>query len=914
MIFQFNKLLDKDSERPLGKIFDLKNEAGLFFLCDSSQIQDAFRFRVLRRSLALAHFIVNEKGVVQKEKVEFLIKELQKEGELVYPGGYNDWEMRSHFLKCLHQLKEDSFLRLVHKFALPLCHSKAETLVRESIGLESQAPLKDEHVRIAVLSALFCPLRQNVGSCFATAPAILVHEEQSGRFLEDLLELLATGKLKRTFGGKEFVVPMSPSSGSGDLKKNIFVFSSKERILFSPGLLFALSKVGLIDPQASIEKKLEALSFLAAPQLEDKEKMNVEDLIVGIVLNQFNFTENDLQEFEQSKRKLFKSGQIMATGKKRESIEKADQVIKSALSYFKSFADHLLLKTWEFTIASFVDVKWEFSSWNLYTSLGLHSEEREGIGEIVRRFIEAKIEEKNEKIKTFQAEYEIAYDQLRGTERLLKNAGSESEAARLRAEYQSRYYHMQVCLELRDKNFADANEYASFFSFVIEKYSEKFQDYFQEIYDAELQGVVLNSLYDDSPAGFRLIYKHGRSDAAVWSFIHNKEEYIQSLVNFFLAAEHAIEAECEWKEGKEAISSMTTTIIQHVGTEAFLKGAFMRMARAHHMRLQDMTLEKAEKKPWAYTSGGTMNTLLKTYFRRENFLSEESKWVESPMDLLIFIIDVLKMAPQVPFGQRMLITSPTHAFSLLTHHKLFQEAYEFRGFTYTWVRDHILLPQQQFYEKLLLNSSEQKFLIEKFLENIPIRYHKTISLIENEMTIKEFRNHILEALGGNSIYFATELDSFLYQMLPLSYDPKMNQDLEELLEDWKIEDISPPHLSKFIGAKDLRDQAVETLLQSKGTLWDSEDAYLKIVKKARHLGLAPPEPIVFADSNWSERECYFSFLVNPGTSELELWLVDRTGNLGRPMHIWKNSMNGEKNLTWTIYFNAQEYFFPVNVR
>jgi len=40
-----------------------------------------------------------------------------------------------------------------------------------------------------------------------------------------------------------------------------------------------------------------------------------------------------------------------------------------------------------------------------------------------------------------------------------------------------------------------------------------------------------------------------------------------------------------------------------------------------------------EKKPWAYTSGGTLPTLLKTYFRREGTFSEETRWVESPQDL-----------------------------------------------------------------------------------------------------------------------------------------------------------------------------------------------------------------------------------------------------------------------------------------
>ncbi len=52
------------------------------------------------------------------------------------------------------------------------------------------------------------------------------------------------------------------------------------------------------------------------------------------------------------------------------------------------------------------------------------------------------------------------------------------------------------------------------------------------------------------------------------------------------------------------------------------------MAKAHEMPLMKNPLahlDKMEKKPWAYTSGGTMTTLLKSYFRREGEITEEPK-------------------------------------------------------------------------------------------------------------------------------------------------------------------------------------------------------------------------------------------------------------------------------------------------
>ena len=114
-----------------------------------------------------------------------------------------------------------AFAKTIQRFRRPLCHAGAELLIKETLGLPFSTILTDHHIQKAVVAACFAVLRQNVGSCFATAPAILIHEENKEQFLSDLYELLMTGKLKRTFGGVEHTVPLSPSSGVGDLKKRI---------------------------------------------------------------------------------------------------------------------------------------------------------------------------------------------------------------------------------------------------------------------------------------------------------------------------------------------------------------------------------------------------------------------------------------------------------------------------------------------------------------------------------------------------------------------------------------------------------------------------------------------------------------------------------------------------------------------
>lgn len=86
------------------------------------------------------------------------------------------------------------------------------------MNLPTNASISDAHARRAALSAWFCYLRQNVGSCFATAPAIMIHNEQPQQFLIDLADIVSTGRLKRTFGGIEYTAPLNGSWGNGDLK------------------------------------------------------------------------------------------------------------------------------------------------------------------------------------------------------------------------------------------------------------------------------------------------------------------------------------------------------------------------------------------------------------------------------------------------------------------------------------------------------------------------------------------------------------------------------------------------------------------------------------------------------------------------------------------------------------------------
>lgn len=682
------------------------------------------------RALALADFVVDEKGKISKERLKKILHFLQQaDASYAQP------------LYATRQLLADSaLLTKLQRFAPPLCNEFADKMVMLAANSDT---LTERVLRCALLSALFHPLRQTLGSCFATAPAILIQAEQLHYLVDDLLQLLTKGALSRTFGGYEYQVPCCPS--------------------------------------------------------------------IEVPKNQ-----------------------------------------------------HPLLKMWEYTLASFSEVKMEFSRWNFYSSLGLNPSEEGGIGQLIYAHLEEKLKYANQKIEEHQNECILMEQQLIATERLLAQASSESSIRRLRAEHQSRAYQLQISVELRDKQHYEAAQYANFLNFLLKEYDALFPEYFQEIYDPELREIERGP-YDDSPAGFRLMYKHGRSHSASWSFIHNLDEYTQALVDFFIVAESLLTLRCEWETGRREIVNITTQIVHRVRSDIFMRQALERMARIHHK----------EAKPWAYISGGTMQTLLKTYYRRESNFTTEARWVESASDLAIFLLDVLKALPPriTNLERRMLINSPTHAFTLLLHEELFHKGWDDRGFTYTFVRDKLTLPARAFYEKITLTEDEQILLVEKACAPLPLlmahELQRGFTPFRGSCSPLAWRNRLLEQLPPE---FESVLDSLLFEWLPLRSSGQTRRETYTALKEARPGPFDPSR---------------------------------EVVELMRRHGWAPPTPCIFADPNWVG--FYFAFVVNPCTLLLELWRIDKYGVTGHPMKEWKQWLDGSSKESWTLYTHPTEY-------
>ena len=70
--------------------------------------------------------------------------------------------------------------------------------------------------------------------------------------------------------------------------------------------------------------------------------------------------------------------------------------------------------------------------------------------------------------------------------------------------------------EMRNDLHSKTQRTADLYQVLIDQYDALFPQYFQEVYDADMHDVQVGP-YDDSPAGFRLLFKYGRSNTSQWT-------------------------------------------------------------------------------------------------------------------------------------------------------------------------------------------------------------------------------------------------------------------------------------------------------------------------------------------------------------------------------------------------------------
>ncbi|MFN4174026.1 MAG: hypothetical protein ACK4HV_02850, partial [Parachlamydiaceae bacterium] len=593
-------------------------------------------------------------------------------------------------------------------------------------------------------------------------------------------------------------------------------------------------------------------------------------------------------------------------------------------------SENALLKCWEFTLASFAESKEDFTKWNLYISLGIDAQEPNGIGSLLYSNLAGRLERAKEKIEDYNREYEQLYAQLKFIEGRVRQASTEKELQWLRVEYRSRLNEFQTFEEMRDREVRRYERMANVHKVVMEKYLELFPRYFQEIYDAEMNDIGL-SFYDDRPAGFRLVYKHGRMNTSQWTRIDTPQEYSDALSSFFVATESELSHMDELNGFEQEIGEWVTMLVNHVKSKEFLESAFQRVAlknRSPIIKNPLDNLEKIDKKPWAYTSGGSLEHLLMNYFKLRDKPMIVSRWVENPTELLVFIVDTLKKLPpkvqeeiKSDEGMSLLMQSPTHAFRLLPNLKPFFDTWQSEAFTYTDVRDKFIAPAQVFYETKEIRKEEFEFLIDELEKELPLNFRPAFrhvfSVYPGVSNLREMGRYFVDRFEteqglqrrGQPVLNQEKIASVLYKLLPIQKFGEIQNELDDIFlsyqEAWsKLKQKLKEN--DLISAAGINDLIQSVLLLHHQTTFLNEDECGTLRAAAIKKGLLAPSPLIFADSNWPN--FYFSFAVNPITNEFEFWRMDPLGLTGEPMGEWKEWLDGSrKDIPWGIYTQPFEY-------
>lgn len=923
---------------------------------DHTEIQDSAAVRNLIRVRKVCEMLIGENGDINLMAAQRFLDAFAPHCFSLGPDRYPDAIRNEHLRSAVEKLINDSDVqRVIKQISRPIQNKNAESLVRATLGLDRKARIGDAEARRAALCAWLTFLRQSVGSCFATAPAILIQQNIPLRFFQDVNDLLSTGRLSRTFSGKEHAVPLSSSWGVGDFKRPFILYThldrNREKYWYSPGLIAALEAVGIIQ-EGSLRQKITRCKEVIGKVAEaygDVYSISTssEELVRQALLQHHGLSEQDLLDYELRPRAMIHSSLLMQvahekTGSGKGGLCKAfHEDMESAQTAFKALTENPLLRAWEYTLASFSESKASFTRWNLYSSLGLKENDEGGIGRCLYEVVQQKLDHWNGKHREAAEQSEVIYTVVKTLETRMRTSRSEQEIQWIRTDYQSKVAELRHYEAIARDASARASKIAGLYQFLADEYIKRFEVYFQEVYDADLHEVT-TGLYDDSPAGFRLLYKHGRTNPSLWSQVKSHTEFSDVLANFFVAVESDLAVAPEVAGLEEDIAHITTGLVSHVRSRVFIETAFERMALAHGVTPVAeplKNLDKVEKKPWVYTSGGTMDNLVSCYFNRGDKPTQVERWVDSETTLLVFLIETVRKLGQdelrnfqADSSRGLLMHSPTHAFVLKPGYEVFQAAWKGSDYPPNWVDEVVINPGQAFAESMVLSEQVVRDLLLRLIPKVPDpfrpRFTKVFNAIPGGITPIELRGLLSKGLfgdpglqeQGSPIVHPDDIDALIYSSLPYTTEEQLGENLSQI---WKVmpslstsEEMELNAIFKRLplegkGGAVISSKRMQQVCKSMlGLLYHRQtvpfDVHKEVALALRQLELAGPAPVIFADSNWARD--YFGFLVNPGTGNLELWRLDYTGLIGSPMSHWKKWLDGSRtDRTWGVYINPHEY-------
>lgn len=806
---------------------------------------EALKARNLFAAREIANRLFDDKGIIRYQKA--LLKELEENLYFLSPYHSLDAPMREWMRDALQELcKNEKLRQMINRFYKPVNFPYGDDLIRLTLDIPAKEPLLEIHAKKAAVVCLLTYFRQNVGSCFATAPAIQILAEQRELFLKECQELLATGRMRRVVEGQEYAVPLSPNWGLGHLNRPIAVHDG-------------------LEGSWAFVRALEAAGIKEMPPLPKGLHLTWDFLLKKAIATAMGIDDEKLQGIEQQlmARQLVTGDLITGSA---QVIDFKDRY-EAAKASFLSCTENALLRSWEYTLASFSEAKAQFIGWNLYHSLGVDTDQPDGIGAACFSYLTEKLEELKKEIEEYQALYERLFIEAKTTETRARRGDSEWT----QMEYRSKVNEMESVLAKRDDAHDKASRIGGLYPQLIETYNELFPLYFQEIYDAGMQPET-KSFLDDSPAGFRLLFKHGRTNPSAWTFVYNADQFIDALAKFFTMTETLLFEKPAFQGLEKELGNLVSHIIIAIRSPRFLEAAQQRVAKIH---------EKGT--PWEYVSGGSLVALLSTVYGANLVKDPKKRVLEAPEELLVFIIETFKDAPP---KKSVLATSPTHAFVVRPDFEDFKNTWDNNLYTYTWVRDNLLVPRRNFFELIMLDDHAIRTLLDRFSVSVSLD-------VSGPLTPFDLMKKASQQLKHPAL--VSHFEAHLYNSLPLFPAHQLKDKVATILGALGLQEglSFPERPGELLTAEDLRQSLYQVSRPFK------TDPYKTIAWAMEKEGFAPPRALIFADTNWTRE--YFAFHVGLLSTQLELVLSDYTGSSIRPMREWRQYLDGRVKEPWALY-------------
>ncbi|MDR0392856.1 MAG: hypothetical protein LBH52_01330 [Puniceicoccales bacterium] len=161
--------------------------------------------RATQGAAEIAKHLITGSGQLADERFIAEFKAMLAEGAML-PGVNNAFLVQQLDRLLRDKNLQAQLLNIGRNGISPVAHQA----IRETLGLPPDAPITAKEAQQAALAAMLSPLRQGaVGSCFATAVAINIHDTRPSEMLRDMASLIERGYLERQNGYAHIQIPFN---------------------------------------------------------------------------------------------------------------------------------------------------------------------------------------------------------------------------------------------------------------------------------------------------------------------------------------------------------------------------------------------------------------------------------------------------------------------------------------------------------------------------------------------------------------------------------------------------------------------------------------------------------------------------------------------------------------------------------